>query len=378
LFKNGNFGFQYILKMIIKDITNYIEELAPLNYAEDFDNVGLLVGNYNTNITGVLVTLDTLEETVNEAIAKKCNLIVSFHPIIFSGLKKLNGNSYVERVVLKAIKNDIAIYATHTALDNSKNGVSAKICEVLGLKNTRILIPKTGIIKKLTTYAPIINADALKTALFSAGAGNIGNYDKCSFTVLGDGTFRGNEDSNPVIGKKGTLHTEKEAKISVIYDSKNETAILKALQENHPYEEIAYEIVTTENVHQDIGMGMIGELSSEMEEKEFLFFLKKIMKTDCVRHSALINKKIKKVAVLGGAGSFAISNAKKAGADAYVSADFKYHEFFTAENSILLADIGHYESEQFTKNLLVDYLTKKFSNFAVILSEKSTNPIYYI
>jgi dinuclear metal center YbgI/SA1388 family protein len=378
LFKNGNFGFQYILKMIIKDITNYIEELAPLNYAEDFDNVGLLVGNYNTNITGVLVTLDTLEETVNEAIAKKCNLIVSFHPIIFSGLKKLNGNSYVERVVLKAIKNDIAIYATHTALDNSKNGVSAKICEVLGLKNTRILIPKTGIIKKLTTYAPIINADALKTALFSAGAGNIGNYDKCSFTVLGDGTFRGNEDSNPVIGKKGTLHTEKEAKISVIYDSKNETAILKALQENHPYEEIAYEIVTTENVHQDIGMGMIGELSSEMEEKEFLFFLKKIMKTDCVRHSALINKKIKKVAVLGGAGSFAISNAKKAGADAYVSADFKYHEFFTAENSILLADIGHYESEQFTKNLLVDYLTKKFSSFAVILSEKSTNPIYYI
>jgi dinuclear metal center YbgI/SA1388 family protein len=378
LFKNGNFGFQYILKMIIKDITNYIEELAPLNYAEDFDNVGLLVGNYNTNITGILVTLDTLEETVNEAIAKKCNLIVSFHPIIFSGLKKLNGNSYVERVVLKAIKNDIAIYATHTALDNSKNGVSAKICEVLGLKNTRILIPKTGIIKKLTTYAPIINADALKTALFSAGAGNIGNYDKCSFTVLGDGTFRGNEDSNPVIGKKGTLHTEKEAKISVIYDSKNETAILKALQENHPYEEIAYEIVTTENVHQDIGMGMIGELSSEMEEKEFLFFLKKIMKTDCVRHSALINKKIKKVAVLGGAGSFAISNAKKAGADAYVSADFKYHEFFTAENSILLADIGHYESEQFTKNLLVDYLTKKFSSFAVILSEKSTNPIYYI
>jgi dinuclear metal center YbgI/SA1388 family protein len=364
--------------MIIKDITNYIEELAPLNYAEDFDNVGLLVGNYNTRITGVLVTLDTLEETVNEAIAKKCNLIVSFHPIIFSGLKKLNGNSYVERVVLKAIKNDIAIYATHTALDNSKSGVSAKMCEVLSLKNTRILIPKTGIIKKLTTYVPIINADPLKMALFSAGAGNIGNYDKCSYTVVGDGTFRGNEDSNPFVGEKGTLHTEKEAKISVIYESKNETAILKALQKNHPYEEIAYEIVTTENVHQDIGMGMIGELSSEMEEKEFLFFLKKTMKTDCVRHSALINKKIKKVAVLGGSGSFAISNAKKAGADAYVSADFKYHEFFTAEHSILLADIGHYESEQFTKNLLVDYLTKKFSNFAVILSEKSTNPIYYI
>jgi dinuclear metal center YbgI/SA1388 family protein len=364
--------------MIIKDITNYLEELAPLNYAEDFDNVGLLVGNYNTEVSGVLVTLDTLEETVDEAIAKKCNLIISFHPIIFGGLKKLNGNSYVERVVLKAIKNDIAIYATHTALDNSKNGVSAKMCEVLGLQNTKILIPKKGIIKKLTTYVPFNNADVFRNSLFSAGAGNIGNYDTCSFNVLGDGTFRGNDNSNPVIGEKGKLHIEKETKISVIFESKNEAAILNALKENHPYEEVAYEIVITENIHQNIGMGMIGEFSSEMDEKEFLLYLKKTMKTDCVRHSHFIHKKIKKVAVLGGSGSFAISNAKKAGADAYISADFKYHEFFTAENSILLADIGHYESEQFTKNLLVDYLTKKISNFAVILSEKSTNPIYYI
>ncbi|APZ47958.1 Nif3-like dinuclear metal center hexameric protein [Polaribacter reichenbachii] len=364
--------------MIIKDIANYIEKLAPLNYAESFDNVGLLIGSYNTKVTGVLVTLDTLEETVDEAIAKNCNLIVSFHPIIFSGLKKLNGNSYVERVVLKAIQNNIAIYATHTALDNSKNGVSAKMCEVLGLTNTKVLIPKKGIIKKLTTYVPNKSANDLRTALFDAGAGNIGNYDNCSFNVSGDGTFKGNENSNPVLGEKGKLHTEPETKISVIFESKNEKSILKALQENHPYEEVAYEIITTENVHQDIGMGMIGELQKEMDEQDFLQYLKKTMKTDCVRHSAFINKKIKKVAVLGGSGSFAISDAKKAGADAYVSADFKYHEFFKAENSILLADIGHYESEQFTKNLLVDYLTKKFSNFAIILSEKSTNPIYYI
>ena len=364
--------------MKIKDITNYLEELAPLNYAEDFDNVGLLVGNYNTEINGVLVTLDTLEETVDEAIAKNCNLIVSFHPIIFGGLKKLNGNSYVERVVLKAIKNDIAIYATHTALDNSKNGVSAKMCAVLGLKNTKILIPKKEIIKKLTTYVPVDNADAVRNSLFEAGAGNIGKYDNCSFNTMGEGTFRGNENANPTLGKKGENHTEKEVQISVIFESKNESTILKALHKNHPYEEIAYEIVTTENVHQDVGMGMIGEFSSEMDEKEFLLYLKKTMKTDCVRHSNFINKKIKKVAVLGGSGSFAISNAKRAKADAYVSADFKYHEFFKAENSILLADIGHYESEQFTKNLLVDYLTKKFSNFAIILSEKSTNPIYYI
>lgn len=364
--------------MTIRNITNYIEELAPLNYAEDFDNVGLLIGNHQTKVSGVLVTLDTLEETVDEAIANNCNLIVSFHPIIFSGLKKINGNSYVERVVLKAIQNNIAIYATHTALDNSNNGVSAKMCEVLGLINSKVLIPKTGIIKKLTTYVPSKNAESLRNALFVANAGSIGNYDHCSFNSLGEGTYKGNEKSNPTIGKKGALHTEPETKISIVFENKNQKKILKALQENHPYEEVAYEIVTTDNVHQNIGMGMIGELENEMNEKDFLSFLKKTMKTDCIRHSAFIHKKIKKVAVLGGSGSFAISNAKRAGADAYVSADFKYHEFFKAENSILLADIGHYESEQFTKNLLVDYLTKKFSNFAVILSEKSTNPIYYI
>jgi len=370
--------FAEIYTMKIQEITNYIEELAPLNYAEDFDNVGLLVGSYATTVAGVLVTLDTLEETVDEAIAKNCNLIVSFHPIIFGGLKKINGNSYVERVVLKAIKNDIAIYATHTALDNSKNGVSAKMCEVLGLKNPSILIPKKGIIKKLTTFVPSHKAEALRRSLFDAGAGNIGNYDQCSFNIEGIGTYRGNEYSNPVVGEKGKLQTEKETRISVVFESKNEANVLKNLQDNHPYEEVAYELITTENVYQDIGMGMIGEFEEAMEEHDFLIYLKETMQTACVRHSELMNKKIKKVAVLGGAGSFAISNAKRAGADAYVSADFKYHEFFKAEKEILLADIGHYESEQFTKNLLVDYLTKKFSNFAVVLSQKSTNPIYYI
>ena len=364
--------------MKIKDVTNYIEELAPLAYAEDFDNVGLLVGNYQIKVKGVLVTLDTLEETVDEAIAKNCNLIISFHPIIFSGLKKLNGNSYVEKAVLKAIKNDIAIYATHTALDNSNKGVSAKICEVLGLQNTKVLIPKKGIVKKLTTYIPKDYLEKVRQALFEAKAGNIGNYDHCSFTNIGEGTFKGNENSNPVLGKKGELQKEEEIQLTITFEQKNEAAILEALIENHPYEEVAYEITTTENVHQNIGMGMIGELEKPLEEKDFLVYLKKTMQTDCVRYSNLLHKKIHRVAVLGGSGSFAISNAIKEKADAYVSADFKYHDFFKAENKILLADIGHYESEQFTKRLLVDYLTKKFSNFAIVLSEKSTNPIYYI
>ena len=365
-------------KMKIREITRYIEELAPLNYAEDFDNVGLLVGSYNTEVSGVLVTLDTLEETIDEAIAKQCNLIVSFHPIIFAGLKKINGSSYVERVVLKAIKNDISIYATHTALDNSKNGVSAKMCEVLGLTNTKILIPKKGIIKKITTVVPSVNADSLRNSLFEAGGGAVGNYEHSSLSTIVESTFKGTENSNPVVGLKEVLHVDNETKISVIFERKNEVKILKCLQAEHPYEEVPYEIVTLENVHQDIGMGMLGEFTKPMEEKDFLRYLKKTMQTACIRHSELLHKKIKKVAVLGGAGSFAISDAKRAGADAYVSADFKYHEFFKAEKDILLADIGHYESEQFTKNLLVDYLTKKFSNFAIVLSQKSTNPIYYI
>lgn len=364
--------------MQIKDVTNYIEQLAPLSYAEDFDNVGLLIGNYSTEVTGVLVTLDTLEETVDEAIANNCNLIVSFHPIVFSGLKKINGNNYVERVVLKAIQNNIAIYATHTALDNVNNGVSAKMGEVLGLKNMKTLIPKKGIIKKLTTYVPSQNADNLRNKLFEAGAGNIGNYDNCSFNTEGKGSYKGNENSNPTIGKKGELMFEKETCITVTFDSFLEGKILSVLFKNHPYEEVAYEIITLDNQNQNVGMGMIGELPSAMNEKDFLLFVKETFKTGCVRHSELLDKPIKKVAVLGGSGSFAIKNAMRAGADAYISADFKYHEFFKAEKRILLADVGHYESEQFTKNLLVDYLSKKISTFAIILSEKSTNPIHYI
>ena len=367
-----------IFKMTIKNVTDYIEKIAPLNYAESFDNVGLLVGNPNTKVTNVLVCLDTLEETVDEAIAKKCNLIVSFHPIIFNGLKKITGTNYVERAVLKAIKNNISIYATHTALDNSKNGVSAKICDVLGLKNKTVLIPKKGIIKKLTTYIPKEQASFVREALFKVNKNNLGNYSDASFNVLGKGTFKGNEKSTPTYGEKNKLHTEEEIKLTLLFESKDEFTILKTLKEKHPYEEVAYEVTTIDNIHQDIGMGMIGEFKKEMDEKTFLNYLKKTMKTNCVRHSAFLGKNIKKVAVLGGAGSFAIDTAKRVGADAYISADFKYHDFFKAEKSILLADIGHYESEQFTKNLLVDYLTKKFSNFAVILSEKSTNPIYYI
>ncbi len=363
--------------MIVQDAINHIEALSPLAYAEDFDNVGLIIGDKNTKLTGILVTLDSLESVVNEAIETNCNLIVSFHPIIFKGLKKLTGKTYVERVVMKALKNDIAIYAMHTALDNSMLGVNNMICEKLGLNNRKILIPQPQTIKKLITYVPKKDAETLRTALFEAGAGNIGNYSNCSFNVDGIGTYQGNEDSNPTIGKKGETHQESETQISVTFPKHAESKILQTLFKTHSYEEVAYEVTTLENTNQNIGMGMIGELENSMPETAFLSFLKENMKTDCIRHSKLRDKNIKKVAVLGGSGSFAIASAKAAKADIFITADLKYHDFFTAENQIVLADIGHYESEQFTKNLLVAYLTKKITNFAIVLSKTNTNPVKY-
>jgi len=363
--------------MIVQDVINHLEKLSPLAYAEDFDNVGLLVGNKNEPLTGVLVALDTLETVVDEALENNCNLIVSFHPIIFKGLKKLTGNTYVERVVMKAIKHNIAIYSMHTALDNSFQGVNDMICNKLELTNKTILIPQPQTIKKLTTFVPSNEAESLRNALFQAGAGTIGNYSNCSFNVEGFGTFNGNENANPSIGEKGITHTEKETQISVTYTKHLEGKILKTLFDTHSYEEVAYEITTLENKNQHIGIGMVGELKTSLSEKGFLSYLKTKMNTELVRHSSFLNKNIKRVAVLGGSGSFAIEAAKQAGADVFVTADLKYHDFFTAENQLLLADIGHYESEQFTKNLIVAYLTKKITNFAIILSKTNTNPVKY-
>ena len=363
--------------MIVKQVTDILEELAPLAFAEDFDNVGLLVGNSQLEVTGILVTLDTLEQVVDEAIEKNCNLIVSFHPIIFGGLKKLTGSNYVQRVVIKAIQHHIAIYSMHTALDNAKQGVNAKICEVLGLKNTRILIPQKGTIKKLTTYVPKKDAAQLKQALYACGAGAIGNYSNCSFSTEGIGSYKAGENAHPTKGSIGETHLEEETQIHLTYSRAIEQKIIQTLLQQHPYEEVAYEIQTLDNMNQHIGMGMVGELEIPQDEKEFLAFIKEKMHASCIRHSELLGKKIKTIAVLGGSGAFAISAAKTVNADIFISADIKYHQFYEAEGKLIIADIGHYETEQFTKNLLVDYLTKKIPNFAIRLSDCKTNPIKY-
>ena len=364
--------------MKIKEIISILEEMAPLAYAEDFDNVGLLVGDHDSEATGVLVCHDSLENIIDEAIAKKCNLVVCFHPILFSGLKKITGKNYVERAVIKAIKNDIAIYAVHTALDNHQYGVNKIFCDALGLINTKVLIPKQNFIRKLVTYTIPENAEKVRNALFEAGAGNIGNYEDCSFSSKGIGTFMGNENSDPQLGQRFEFVQTDEIKIEVTFEKHLENKILKALFQSHVYEEVAHEIYELKNQHQNIGLGMIGELETPMEEKAFLGLVKDKMMAEGIRHSAFLGKEIKKVAVLGGSGSYAIKNAIQAGADAFLTADLKYHQFYEAENQLILADIGHFESERYTKNYIVDYLRKKILNFAIILSEENTNPVKYI
>ena len=364
--------------MKIKQILTILEEMAPLAYAEDFDNVGLLVGDQESDATGVLVCHDALESVIEEAITKKCNLVVCFHPILFSGLKKITGKNYVERSILKAIKNDIAIYAIHTALDNHKNGVNKIFCDALGLKKTKVLVPKQNFIQKLVTYTIPENVEQVRNALFDAGAGKIGNYEDCSFNSQGIGTYMGNENSNPEIGERFEFVEAPEIKIEVTFEKHLQNKILKTLFAKHVYEEVAYEIYDLQNTHQNIGLGMIGELENPMSETEFLNFVKDKMQCGGIRHSALLGKSVSKVAVLGGSGSFAIKNAIQAGATMFLTADLKYHNFYEAENQIVLADIGHFESERYTKNYIVDFLKEKITNFAIVLSEENTNPVKYL
>ncbi|RKD20160.1 Nif3-like dinuclear metal center hexameric protein [Pelobium manganitolerans] len=364
--------------MQIKELTNYLESIAPSNYQESYDNSGLIVGHPDTEINKALISLDCTEAVVDEAIAGGFDIIISHHPIVFKGLKKFNGATYVERVVMKAIAHNIAVYAIHTNLDSVATGVNAKICETIGLNNCKILVPKKDILKKLSFFVPIAQADKVKNAVYEAGAGEIGNYSNCSFSIEGTGSFKANEKADPYIGDEGELHFEKEQKVEVIYPIQNERKILAALLDSHPYEEVAYDIYSLDNAYQQVGAGMIAELPEEMDGLAFLQHLKKSMGLQVIRHTRILDKKIKRVAVCGGSGSFLLKNAIAAQADAFVTADFKYHEFFDAEEKLIIADIGHFESEQFTQHLLLDIITKKFPNFAIRLTESNTNPIKYL
>lgn len=363
--------------MTVKEITSYLEELAPRSLQESYDNSGLLVGNPRAEINKVLISLDVTEDVVQEAVDKGCGMIISHHPIIFGGLKSLTGKNYVERSVMAAIKNDVALYAIHTNLDNIHTGVNRKIGEKLGVENMKVLAPKKGLLLKLVVFVPHENKDELVQALFSAGAGHVGDYDECSFQLQGTGSFRPGEGADPHVGEQSQRHYEPETRVEVILPEYRLRKVLKAMKAAHPYEEVAYDVYRLENAHQEIGAGMIGRLPEPVYALDFLKNLKDTF-GGVVRHTALVKDQVQKIAWCGGSGSFLLPQALASGADVFVTSDFKYHQFFDAENQLIIADIGHFENEQFTMELLAERLSEKFTNFAVLLTETITNPINYL
>jgi len=362
----------------VSDILSIIEQYAPLSYQESYDNAGLQIGNSNQEVSSVLLCIDITEAIIDDAIAKEAGLIISHHPLIFGGIKRITGASSVERCITKAIQHQIAIYSAHTNLDAVYNGVNAKIAQKIGLNNLQALSPLQGDLLKLVTYVPFEYAQKVRNALFEAGSGTIGNYDCCSFNTKGEGTFRANEETSPFVGTKGDLHTEQEVKIETILPRHLKSHVIEALKRNHPYEEVAYDLFQMDNANPLVGIGLVGQLSEPVDEKAFLEYIKEVFSVQCIRHTAFLGKQIKRVAVCGGAGSSYLKHAIRAKADIFITGDFKYHEFFNAENKILIADIGHYESEFFTKELFYDILTKNNTNFAVHLTDINTNPIKYL
>lgn len=364
--------------MKLSQIIEQLENFAHSSLQEDYDNSGLQVGDYEREVNKALICLDLTMEVLDEAISEGAGMIISHHPLIFGGLKSLTGRTETERIVMKAIKSEIAIYAIHTNLDNAFLGVNAMLAEKLGIGELEILQPMKGRLLKLATFCPKEHADKVREALFLAGAGHIGNYDACSYNVEGYGTFRAGENSDPFVGERGELHKEQETRIEVIFPDYIQTSLLKSLKESHPYEEVAYDIYPLRNEYDRSGAGMIGFLKDDMEEITFLQMLKRTLGTDCIRHSSLRGKKIRRVAICGGSGSFLISRARAMGADIFVTGDIKYHQFFEGDQDMMIADAGHYETEQFTKELIYNIINEKFPTFALRISQSNTNAVHYL
>ena len=368
----------FLLKMKIKEIVSALERFAPLPLQDGFDNAGLQIGLTDAEATGALLCLDVTEAVLDEAIASGCNLIISHHPLIFKGYKSITGKDYVERCILKAIKNDIVIYSAHTNLDNAPGGVNFKIAEKIGLKNVRILDPKESSLIKLVTFVPSAQAEEVRNALFTAGCGCIGNYDSCSYNTEGEGTFRAQEGSHPFCGTVGELHHETEVRIETILPEYKKGEVIRALLSKHPYEEPAYDLYPLHNSWAQVGSGIVGELEEPESELEFLKRIKKIFEVGCLKHNKLTGRLIQKVSLCGGAGAFLIPQAVRSGADVFITGEIKYHDYFGRETDILLAEIGHYESEQYTKEIFYSIIRDLFPNFALQFSKVNTNPIKYL
>jgi dinuclear metal center YbgI/SA1388 family protein len=364
--------------MKITEVTKLLENRFPLSLQESYDNSGLIIGDSSWEINAALITVDITEDIIDEAIQKKASLIIAHHPIIFNGIKKINGKNWIERSIIKAIKNNIAIYAIHTNFDNLIDGTNQYLAKKLNLNNQKTLRPIKGNLLKLVVYCPSDYAEKVREALFEAGAGQIGNYENCSFNIDGMGSFKAEKNANPFVGKIGQLHYEKETRIETILPKHNKNQVLAALLNSHPYEEVAYDLYALENGFTQSGAGIIGDLTTPVDAEIFLKNIKDITGSQCIRHTKIKKEKIKKIAICGGSGAFLISDAKSALADIYLTGDIKYHEFFEADDKMIIADIGHYESEQFTKEILYEILKENFPTFAFLKSDINTNPINYL
>ncbi|WP_165020456.1 Nif3-like dinuclear metal center hexameric protein [Dysgonomonas sp. ZJ279] len=364
--------------MKIKEILHAIEQLAPLSLQESYDNSGVQVGDTNQEAKGAIVCIDITEAVLDEAVALECNLIISHHPLAFRAFKSLTGKNYIERCMMKACKHDIVIYAAHTNLDNAMGGINYYLADMLNLQNVRILDPQKGKLLKLVTFVPQSHAETVRNALFNAGAGNIGNYDSCSYSVVGEGTFRAGEGTNPFRGEVGELHFEGEIRIEMILPVFKQSEVSRALIAVHPYEEPAYDFYALENTWSQAGGGIVGTLPEEMEEEDFLYFLKDTFKLTTLQYSPYNRKSVRDVAICSGSGSFLIPKAISYGADAFITGEAKYNDFYDVEDKILLATIGHYESEIFTKNIFFDIISKKYPTFVVYMSGADVNPVNYL
>jgi dinuclear metal center YbgI/SA1388 family protein len=364
--------------MKVRDVAKIIEELAPLGYQEGYDNSGLSVGSPNMEVSGILICFDVTEKVVDEAIQKGANLIVSHHPVIFSGLKSITGRNAVERIVLKAIQHNIALYAAHTNLDSVYGGVNDRLCQILGLKNCKVLSPLKGQLVKVVTYVPELHANQVREAMFSAGAGTIGGYDSCSFNSNGRGSFKASAGANPFVGKVGQLHFEPEIRIEVICPRIVVSEVVAQLVEAHPYEEPAYDIIPVENDLSTVGIGMIGDLEVPFETTYFLEMVKEKLGCEVLRYTNPHKIKVTKVAVCGGSGASFASLAVARGADVLVTGDVKYHSFLDYQEKLLLVDAGHFETERFTIDIFYDFITEKIANFAVYKTNQVDNPVNYL
>jgi dinuclear metal center YbgI/SA1388 family protein len=367
----------------VREILNALDQWAPRSLQASYDNSGHLVGLPNAEVTKAIVALDCTEALIGEAVEVGAQAVIVHHPIIFKGLKRLTGSGPIERTVMAALKHDIAILAIHTNLDHVHTGVSQHLAQCIGVDpaTLQILQPMRDQLYSLTFYTPEDHADAVETAVFAAGAGHVGNYDECAFRTEGEGSFRPLAGSNPFSGTLGEQHRVAERRTEVVVPKWRLAAVQAAMQAAHPYEEVAHNIVALANAHQQVGAGMVGNLPEPMELMAFLDQAKSALSAPLIRHTAPTGRPIRRVAVCGGSGSFLLEDAVASGADLYLTADFKYHEFQEADGRIVIADVGHFESEWRTGEIITSYLTEhfkdKFPNFAVHLARENHNPVHY-